>query len=305
VVVAVLVVLLVIGGAAALLVARSRRTPKDEATISSADRIEGSFSAAEATPPRITDVEPPAAPASVSDPEPAADAPAAEESPPEVSTPELSEEDEIAAARFRPLGERSVNRPPEPDTDTETVPTLVVHHLEADHPASEPAPVEETPTGVEGVVTALIERVRTSDDDMVSVVSEMIEQDLDTEQMEEVLTELVERDRSARADRDELTLSGPDVPQRPGRLSAFADMPEAQKRRVIIRVLCLLIARSEELDPVGDADDRPEYTVMLPDDSLAQALAEPTARDLWGEPETDARDAHLPARRRRLARSRH
>ena len=130
----------------------------------------------------------------------------------------------------------------------------------------------------------------------MSVVSDMVEQDLDTEQMEEVLTELVERDRSARAKSEELTLTGPDVPQRPGRLSAFADMPEQQKRRVIIRVLCLLIARSEEHEPIGD--DRPEHTVELPDES-----AEPTARDLWGEPEADARDAHLPARRRRLART--
>ena len=82
---------------------------------------------------------------------------------------------------------------------------MTVRHLE--QPATEPpdpeAPATVTPDAqpiaVEDVVSALVERVRTSDDDVMSVVSEMVEQDLDIEQMEEVLTELVERDRSAQA----------------------------------------------------------------------------------------------------------
>ena len=80
------------------------------------------------------------------------------------------------------------------------MPTVVVRHLEGQQVESGAVPDEDAPTGVEDVVSALVERVRTSDEDIMSVVSEMVEQDLDTEQMEEVLTELVERDRSARAE---------------------------------------------------------------------------------------------------------
>ena len=141
----------------------------------------------------IDDSAPPADTAAAD--EPAADEPAADEPPADESAEpaaEPSEEDEIAAARFRPPGERSIGRT-DPDATVETVSTVVVHHLE-----SGTASADDAATGVEGVVSELIERVRTSDDDMVSVVSEMIEQDLDTNQMEEVLTELVERDRSAR-----------------------------------------------------------------------------------------------------------
>ena len=268
--VVVLAVLVIVGGTAALLLVRARRPTADDTTVSSADRIQDSYAGATEAP-----ITAPLQPADVDD-------------------VAIDEKDEVAAARFRLPGERSTASTFGPPV---LVPLVTVRHLEV------PDAQEARSTAVDDVVDTLVERVRTSDDDIMSVVSEMVEQDLDTEQMEEVLTELVERDRSTRANSEELTLSGPDVPQRPGRLSAFADMPEQQKRRVIIRVLCLLIARSEERDPIDEPDDRPEYTVSLPDDS-AGATSEPTARDLWGEPDPGSRDAHLPARRHRRARVR-
>jgi hypothetical protein len=279
--VVVLVMLVVVGGTAAALLVRSRHEPLDDSPISSADRLRDSAVGAH---------------------ESTSSSPASE-------VDEDTVDDDAAAARYRAPGERSTTSAFGPPA---LVPMVTVRHLDAPDPqAASGEDVVETsdgvtpdvwPTAVDDVVSALVERVRTSDDDVTSVLSEMVEQNLDTEQMEEVLTELVERDRSARAKHEELTLCGPDVPHRPGRLSAFGDMPEEHKRRVIIRVLCLLIARSEEHEPIGEIDDRPEYTVTLPDDPV-EPPAEPTARDLWGESETDARDAHLPARRRRLARA--
>ena len=320
VVVVVLVVLIVAGVAAGLVFrGRSKRRTTGELTISSADRIEASMPS-EAP-------QQPARPAAPTVDEPEREAGVDEDASPSV--------DDDAAARFRRPGERSSHAMTEPEP---TNPALVVHHLEAvpttDAQAteSEPEPVPESDqpidpvivltndavvapraeidrdqsTNVDDVVSALIERVRNSaSNDLLTVVSEMVDRDLDADQMEEVLSHLVERER-AQPRRDELTLSGPDVPQRPGRLSAFGDMGEGEKRRVIIRVLCLLIARSE--DDASHDDERPLYTVELPppsDQSIGvDDATAPTARDLWGEPDDNASEANLPARRRRLARSR-
>jgi hypothetical protein len=111
-------------------------------------------------------------------------------------------------------------------------------------------------TTVDDVVRSLVDRARGSDD-IVAVVSAMVEEDLDNQQMELVLTHLLERDRVAAPD-EELVLTGPEVPHRPGRLHAFADLSDDHKRRVIIRVLCLLIARTDDdVEPDARSRDHP------------------------------------------------
>lgn len=107
----------------------------------------------------------------------------------------------------------------------------------ASEPVLDPVPVDD-------VVRSLIDRARGSDD-ITAVVAAMVEEDLDNQQMEEVLMHLVERDRVG-VPGEELTLTGPEVPHRPGQLHAFADLSDDHKRRVIIRVLCLLIARADD-----------------------------------------------------------
>ena len=192
---------------------------------------------------------------------------------------------------------------PVPESDQPIDPVIV---LTDDAVAAPGAEIDrDQSTNVDDVVTALIERVRNSpSNDLMAVVSEMVDHDLDADQMEEVLSHLVERER-AQPRRDELTLSGPDVPQRPGRLSVFADMGEGEKRRVIIRVLCLLIARSEdERATTTNAPSTPSSFHRRPTIRRRGRATTPTARDLWGDPDDNASEAHLPARRRRLARSR-
>jgi hypothetical protein len=144
---------------------------------------------------------------------------------------------------------------------------------------------------VDEVVRALIDRVRSSKRDLVAVVSEIVEHDLDHEQMEIVLTQLVEKQNRSRPRQQELVLSGDDVPARPGRLSAFADMSEAERRRVIIRVLCLLVARDDR-----DADA--STVIDLRDGDAATDVT--TSRDVWPDEAVGSDGPSLPARRRLL-----
>lgn len=292
VVLVVLVVLFVAGVAAGVFVVRrSRRRIPDEAPISSADRIEASMPPATDESRVLTAGPTPARLALAAAPD---DQPATDD-----ETADAAKTDEAPAEHIDTV-EPAI--PPAADSVPVSEPVIVL----TDESALASIPDIDRERDVDEVVRALIERVRNSaNNDVVAVVSEMVDRDLDTDQMEEVLGHLVERDAAALPKRDELTLTGPDVPQRPGRLSAFGEMGDREKRRVIIRVLCLLIARSED-QAARDEDERPLYTVELPQPDGITELdpAESTARDLWGDPDDDIREAHLPARPRRLARSR-
>jgi hypothetical protein len=69
---------------------------------------------------------------------------------------------------------------------------------------------------------------------------------------------------------------------------------------VIIRVLCLLIARD------GDEEETIDLrTADQPADKAQRSVVPLTVHDLWPDLDANTEDRHLPARRRRLVRGRH
>ncbi len=108
--------------------------------------------------------------------------------------------------------------------------------------------VEANETDNDNVLKALIGRVRVTPDDVDAVASELGRRDdLDAEGVAEVLADLAEIAEAAAAEREEeLTLFSEEVPSRPGQLTRFAELEATERRRVIIRVLCLLVARAAE-----------------------------------------------------------
>lgn len=212
---------------------------------------------------------------------------------------------------------------PEPETDTEPEAVAsdddTVIDLDAiERSDGEPEDVPDAPLAsstqsghVDNVLAALIGRIREADQDAADEAEELIERaDLDADEMAEELIDLVERvipdEDVADVVRDqELTLFSEEVPSRPGRLSGFADLNSREKRRVIIRVLCLLVARSEaesrnlEGEPDGAVGEGGEV------EDEAGESEWPLARAAWPTKGGDSDDeADLPARRHRLARSR-
>lgn len=155
-------------------------------------------------------------------------------------------------------------------------------------PVMKSIPDVERDDGVDLVLQALIDRVRTSRKNVVAVVSEMVDSDLDAHQLQAVLTHVVGTDDRGRRRGEELTLSGDDVPHRPGQLSAFAELSDPEKRRVIIRVLCLLVAQSEDRERETDV-------LVLPTEPPPKPAA---ARDLWPGTADAATETRLPTRRR-------
>jgi hypothetical protein len=101
--------------------------------------------------------------------------------------------------------------------------------------SSRPARQLEAEPDTDLVLQALIDRVARSRRDVAGAVSALI-----------------------RGDHAELALFGADVPARPGRLSGFADLSDVERRRVIIRVLCLLLAQDASSDDEASDDDRAE-----------------------------------------------
>ena len=107
------------------------------------------------------------------------------------------------------------------------------------------------------MLQALINRARFKQVGVEEVATELVERaDLRGEEVSDVLAELVGRadDQVVDPDRSsELVLFNDAVPSRPGQLTDFAKLNPADKKRIIIRVLCLLVARSEDqqLPPAG------------------------------------------------------
>jgi hypothetical protein len=136
------------------------------------------------------------------------------------------------------------------------------------------------PDAVDHVLQALINRARFKQVGVEEVATELVERaDLRGEEVSDVLAELVGRADDPVLDparSSELVLFNDAVPSRPGQLTDFAKLNPADKKRIIIRVLCLLVARSEDqqLPPRATADSggtswplaRAVWPVALADD---------------------------------------
>ena len=113
------------------------------------------------------------------------------------------------------------------------------------------------------MLQALINRARFKQVGVEEVATELVERaDLRGEEVSDVLAELVGRadDQVVDPDRSsELVLFNDEVPSRPGQLTDFAKLNPADKKRIIIRVLCLLVARSEDqlLPPRAGGESHP------------------------------------------------
>ncbi len=110
--------------------------------------------------------------------------------------------------------------------------------------------LEPEPDAVDHVLQALINRARFKQVGVEEVATELVERaDLRGEEVSDVLAELVGRADTQILDSgrsSELVLFNEAVPSRPGQLTDFAKLAPVDKKRIIIRVLCLLVARSED-----------------------------------------------------------
>jgi hypothetical protein len=155
------------------------------------------------------------------------------------------------------------------------------------------------PDAVDHVLQALINRARFKQVGVEEVATELVERsDLQGDEVSTVLASLVGRaDTPAgagdEAPSSELTLFNNEVPSRPGQLSDFAKLSPAEKKRIIVRVLCLLVARSEDqqLPPRADAAN-------------GRTKSWPLARAVWPVAGGTDDDGETPLPSRRLAKSR-
>ncbi len=161
----------------------------------------------------------------------------------------------------------------------------------ADDEAWQDVVLQPEPDAVDHVLQALINRARFKQVEVEAVATELVERaDLQGQEVSEVLAELVGRadDTTLDAARtSELTLFNDEVPSRPGQLTDFARLGPAEKKRIIVRVLCLLVARSEDqqLPPRAEGE-------------TAEPRSWPLARAVWPLAATDDDgEAQLPSRR--------
>jgi hypothetical protein len=187
--------------------------------------------------------------------------------------------------------EDATGTPAEGATGTPAEDDAVIDLVAREAVGREPAP-EEDP--VDMVLNALISRARERHVGVAEVAAELVEQaEIEDREVDEVLAELVgwseDGDDAVRtADRlSELTLFNDAVPTRPGELSQFERLASTEKKRVIIRVLCLLVAQSG--DRVKPREPRSE----------AETRGWPLARAVWPvpvDPEAAEPEGDLPAR---------
>jgi hypothetical protein len=217
---------------------------------------------------------------------------------PEAETPVEPAATEPAAAASAP--ETSVEATA---TEPEPTPTLTLVNddtvIDLEAPAEDPdeaawrsVTLEPEPDAVDHVLQALINRARFKQVGVEEVATELVERaDLRGEEVSDVLAELVGRaDDQDPSRSSELVLFNDEVPSRPGQLTDFARLSPADKKRIIIRVLCLLVARSEDQ--------------QLPPRSSGEGTAArswPLARAVWPVVSTD--DEHDVALPSRLAKS--
>ena len=171
-------------------------------------------------------------------------------------------------------------------------------------PEPEPVPEPELPQvatlvpepvidPVDHILRALVDRARERKVGIAEVAAELVEQaELEDRDIDDVLADLVGRVEGGDDTRvEELTLFGDAVPNRPGQLTDFGRLDTTSKKKVIIRVLCLLVAMREERDSL----DEEQAPVDEPAGDQPATPAWPTARAAWPGVATD--DADLPNRR--------
>ena len=174
-----------------------------------------------------------------------------------------------------------------------------------------PAPMQLQPESeldpVDHVLKALIHRAKVKQVGIAEVAAELVEQaNLEERDIDEVLADLVDRvdddetvDPSERL--EELTLFNNSVPRRPGQLTDFERLDKAHKKRVIIRVLCLLVAMQEDnrltpSEPRSEAETRhwPLARAVWPVAALEKAEQE---REAKGEADPSLPDRRLITKR--------
>ncbi len=188
---------------------------------------------------------------------------------PMVAETEPDPEPEPVVAEAQPVvepdgtAEPAVASEPEPEIDERPVHSLTLVQyadqiidldrdpvVEEQERAWQEVVLEPEPDSVDHVLQALINRARFKQVGVEEVATELVERaDLHGEQVSDVLAELVGRADEQAIDPDrssELVLFNDAVPSRPGQLTDFARLNPADKKRIIIRVLCLLVARSED-----------------------------------------------------------
>ena len=180
----------------------------------------------------------------------------------------------------------------------------------SDAPQRDETPAAAGSDPVDHVLNALINRAKERQVGIAQVAAELVEQaDLEDKEVDEVLADLLgvaESEGADAVDRPELTLFSDAVPQRPGQLTDFARLPSTEKKRALIRVLCLLVALQEEHKLDGrDADEPADVDDEAGADEPAGARSWPLARAVWPvkTPQRRDDDRDLPGRSR-LAKTR-
>jgi hypothetical protein len=246
-----------------------------------------------ASPPEAAESPAERAPEAPTEPEPAPEAPAESPAEPVVAEVESTRTEPATVDKAEP----AVAAPaptlslvtPAPVIDLAAPPDDAQSHEEAWRSVR----LEPEPDAVDHVLQALINRARFKQVGVEEVATELVERaDLRGEEVSDVLAELVGRADDSELDpvrSSELVLFNDEVPSRPGQLTDFAKLRPADKKRIIIRVLCLLVARSEDqqLPPRNSADP-------------AAARSWPLARAVWptatGDDEPEVALPSLPSR---------
>jgi hypothetical protein len=112
---------------------------------------------------------------------------------------------------------------------------------------------------VDQILQALVRRARERRVAIADVAVELVEQaELEDRDIDDVLADLVE---NSPGDGEELVLYNRSVPSRPGRLVDLDSLGVEEKKRIIVRVLCLLVALQEE----SNAETAASRTAVDPD----------------------------------------
>jgi hypothetical protein len=151
--------------------------------------------------------------------------------------------------------------------------------------------------GVEHIAHELASEVGISEDDLAEVAAELSRRpSAGLAEAAALLAELVddEPEESSEADPfagSELVLLSGEAPRRPGRFADLNAMSPAERRRIIIRVLCLLVAQDDDADTIDlVAGERRSVTWEGPPPGV-------TPKELPSRRSVDA-DAGQPAGRR-------
>lgn len=106
---------------------------------------------------------------------------------------------------------------------------------------------------VDRIASELAREVGLTDDDLAEVAAELAQTNGGLAEAAALLDELIADPKPDPSEGAELTLFSEEAPRRPGRFTDLNALSPVERRRVIIRVLCLLVARSD--DDVAAAAD--------------------------------------------------